>query len=630
MTTLLNSLCNGAILTGIVWLLLLVIPRQNAATRYAVWCMTLLAVVALPLWPVSQIMPASAGRAMTNVAAMSSPLPRNELPAKNQFPPPAPVAIPPIAPAPASSTSWHPIQLPARPVWLAVLFAWIAASAALLIRIAIGCESLRRLKRNAQPAPEMFAARAASLAAQAGVRRRVSLLTSDETAAPMTLGLFHPVILLPASLPAQIGYREFDHLILHELAHLRRYDDWLHLAQKVLEAVLPIQPAVFWIGRQIDLERETACDDWAVAQAGTPKAYAQSLTRIAELTHWACSQLLASGTVGKPSQLYQRVQRLLDDGRNRLPRIGAAPLAVAISLIAVLSWMSLYAPPVVALAQEAPAAAPAASPAPADSNPAASPAPAAAPTDPGTQTQSFNVAPGDNFAGDVDRGDVHIATWDQPTVQIVVHQGGRDLNQFLQHHTITMTQEGHTVRLHAFSDAWLSSHTVQVSVDYQITIPQKMDGTASDGLGDMDLTASAGRFDLSTGAGQVHITDTTGPVVARTGAGNLDANQCSNSLTATVGQGNVDINSFSGPSINSKTGMGNLHAELINQTTATSALSSGMGNVTVAIKDNIGLNLSVSSGMGRVDSDYPDGPISGGGPALSISTGMGNIRIKKQ
>ena len=625
MTTLLNTLCNGAILTGIVWLGLLVIPRQNAATRYAVWCVTLLAVVALPIWSAIPVAPASVDRAMTPVAVMSSSLVKNELPAKDELPPPAPFAVPPIAPALASSPAWHPIQLPGRPVLPAVLIAWIVASAVLLVRVAIGCGSLRRLKRNARPAPDMFAVRAASLAAQAGVSRRASLLISDETAAPMTLGLLHPVILLPASLPGRIGYREFDHLILHELAHVRRYDDWLRLGQKLLEAILPIQPAVFWIGRRIDLERETACDDWAVAQAGTPKAYAQSLTRIAELTHWACSQLLASGTVGKPSQLYQRVQRLLDNGRNRMPQIGAAPLAVAASLIAILSWTSLYAPQVVALAEQTPPAA-----APADSKPPADSDPPAAAADPGTQTQSFSVAPGDQFAAEVDRGNVHVSTWDQPTVRIVVHQSGPDLDKFLQHHIISIVQDGHTVRLHARGDTWLSSANVHVSVDYQITLPQKMDGVASDGLGNIDLTGTGGKFEATTGVGNVDITDSTGPVVAHSGAGNLDASQCTNSLTATTGAGNVDVKSFSGASVTSKTGVGNITAELTNQTTAGSALSSGMGNVTVSIEANIGLNLSASTGMGRVESEFPDGPIGGGGPGLSISTGMGNIQIQKK
>jgi hypothetical protein len=66
--------------------------------------------------------------------------------------------------------------------------------------------------------------------------------------------------------------------------HVRRWDDWTNFAQKLIEAILPIQPAVYWIGHRMSIEREMACDDWVVATTGTAKPYAASLTKVAELS----------------------------------------------------------------------------------------------------------------------------------------------------------------------------------------------------------------------------------------------------------------------------------------------------------------------------------------------------------
>lgn len=48
-TALLNGVYQGVILTGAVWLILRFLTRTNAATRYAIWGITLVAVLALPI-----------------------------------------------------------------------------------------------------------------------------------------------------------------------------------------------------------------------------------------------------------------------------------------------------------------------------------------------------------------------------------------------------------------------------------------------------------------------------------------------------------------------------------------------------------------------------------------------------
>ena len=614
MTMLLNALLQGMVLAAAVHLLLMQFPRLNSATRYAVWYITLLAVVALPLRPLVGFFGIASPRSVVQPESIL----QLGGPARVQTVLSGAVAAHSleIIPMPAESTfsAWRPIQLAARPVRSVLIAVWSGASVVLFIRLAAGYASLRRLKRRARAAPASLAARVQSLAVRALPNRRAALLVSADVAAPMVLGLFEPTILIPASLVGKIGWGDFDHIALHELAHLRRYDDWMNLAQKVLEALLPIQPALFWIGRQINLAREAACDDCVIAATGSPKPYAESLTRIAELACGARAGLLASGAMGNPSQLYRRVQHLLDRRGNVVPGVRVAPMAIAAGVIAVLLWMTLYAPQVVALAEPAPDA----------------PALADVPAEPGTLRQSFTVAPGSKFAVDVDMGHVQVDAWDKDTIQIIVKQRGPGLAEFLKHHSISMTQQGQQVRVKATGDSWLSSHDPKVQIDYELSIPAKLDGSIKDGAGNIDVASTAGTIEASTGVGNIGLSGISGPMSGRTGVGNIDASDCREMLEERTGEGNIDIQAFAGHAIEAKTGMGNISADLSNQIKTDSTLDSGMGNISVTLKATMAVNLEANSGAGRVESQFPMGALNGGGPHLNIKSGMGDIEVKKE
>jgi hypothetical protein len=78
------------------------------------------------------------------------------------------------------------------------------------------------------------------------------------------------------------GASELKQIILHEMAHLDRGDDWTNLLQKLLRALCPLNPALFWAERHLCLEREQACDDAVLDAAGNARAYATCLTKLAE------------------------------------------------------------------------------------------------------------------------------------------------------------------------------------------------------------------------------------------------------------------------------------------------------------------------------------------------------------
>ena len=64
-------------------------------------------------------------------------------------------------------------------------------------------------------------------------------------------------------------------VLAHELAHVRRYDHLVNLCQMLVEALLFFNPAVWWLSRQIRIEREACCDAAAIAASGGPHDYAR-------------------------------------------------------------------------------------------------------------------------------------------------------------------------------------------------------------------------------------------------------------------------------------------------------------------------------------------------------------------
>jgi beta-lactamase regulating signal transducer with metallopeptidase domain len=371
MTTLLNGIWQGALLAAAMWIALKLFPRVNPTTRFTVLWLTLLAVAILPVGPLALTEPAtglphaSAPIAATHTAATTTFVPvelrQPELAPESTSasnsqsvaePRPALAGGVQIPSAEISAAGHSPIQIRSRGVMAGFGILWMVLTLLLLARLGASYLLLRRLKSGATPCPKAWQVRLTGLCAMNGVRRQTRLLVSDDVAAPMSLGFFHPAILIPRSLLETLSESEVDHVVLHELAHMLRYDDWTNLAQKLIEALLPIQPAIFWLGRRMSLEREMACDDWVIAATGKPKPYAVCLAKVAELSHWEHAGILAAGAAGNRSQLFRRVHHMLDRTRNAAPRLSFAPVAFALIAVIALIYEAARAPQVIAFAQD--------------------------------------------------------------------------------------------------------------------------------------------------------------------------------------------------------------------------------------------------------------------------------------
>ncbi|MGA2064387.1 MAG: M56 family metallopeptidase [Thermoguttaceae bacterium] len=228
-------------------------------------------------------------------------------------------------------------SLALRPALPWLVGGWLAGALVIAVWHLGGWWQLGRLRRvGTREAPDTTGQMLAKLLGQFALLGPVKLLVSARVAVPTLIGWLRPVILVPASVLAELPPQQLELILAHELAHLRRCDYLLNLVQTAVETLLFYHPAVWWVSRQIRVERENCCDELAAA-AGDRLLYARALASLAELCRQPpclASSGLALGAAG--GSLSARIRRVL-----RLPgeaTISAAPSAGAIlALVAILA-----------------------------------------------------------------------------------------------------------------------------------------------------------------------------------------------------------------------------------------------------------------------------------------------------
>jgi hypothetical protein len=172
------------------------------------------------------------------------------------------------------------------------------------------------------------------LSLQLGLTRPPRLAVCFRAGDAFSLGLFRPLIVLPAAWLLQLPPHALESVLAHELAHIRRWDAWANLFQRVLEAWLFYHPAVWWLSRQLENEREKCCDLWAVSLTGDRLQYVKTLAGVAEFQ--LASRLakfngpiLATSMGGRNMVLLERVRHILGE----TPRTGAASRFLAGTLV---------------------------------------------------------------------------------------------------------------------------------------------------------------------------------------------------------------------------------------------------------------------------------------------------------
>jgi beta-lactamase regulating signal transducer with metallopeptidase domain len=338
----LDALLKSFVVLAFAGGLCLTLRRAAAATRHLIWFLGVVGLLLLPLLPF--ILPTtprplwtvSGGHLSGNEIALSLELRL------------AKSASPITEPASTEHSLNLPLQENGRPLfkahltrnWLSLGFgAWALGALVVLLYPVLGRIQLGRMANNAEvlATPE-WTALLAEASQLLGLRRRVVLLQSCASVMPLTWGWLGPKVLLP--LDAEEWPDERRRIVLlHELAHVKRWDCLTQSITRAVCALYWFNPLAWIAARQMRVERERACDDLVLNGGCKASDYAGHLVEIA--TTFRRAPQGAGIAMARSSNLEQRVTAIVDVSRAR--RLHPAGLVgILISIAAIVFYIGGY------------------------------------------------------------------------------------------------------------------------------------------------------------------------------------------------------------------------------------------------------------------------------------------------
>ena len=300
---LLHSIWQIALIAGLLWGTLKLIPSNRAHLRYTLSFAVLLMV------PIT--FTATVVLKLQHVGGVSTALGNATLPANSKF----------------------------------LVTGWAIGALFMLARLALNWRDVHRLTRQPiDPLPshivDIFNRLKIKMIGNSGIKFGVS----HKVPSPCTVGFWRPIVLLPMACLSNLSVDEIEAILAHELAHIRRHDYLQRCVQSLVEAVFYYHPALHYISGAVSREREYACDDLAGSVLADPKPLATGLLK-ASLSGHSNKMVLQARSPGV-ADLKTRIGRLLDRTEFAAPphtrkiRPWLASCLLAMIMISTL-WLSI-------------------------------------------------------------------------------------------------------------------------------------------------------------------------------------------------------------------------------------------------------------------------------------------------
>ncbi|MEM9823909.1 MAG: M56 family metallopeptidase, partial [Bacteroidota bacterium] len=189
---------------------------------------------------------------------------------------------------------------------------WLLGVLFFTSRLLIGWFRLHHLStRGIIALPSTWDRRLSDLKRLSGIHQPIVVRLSHLVETPITYRFFRPIVLLPVSLITHLSAEQIEVILLHELAHIRRNDYLINLLQSCVEVLFFYHPLIWWMSKQVRLEREHCCDDRVMNLRNQPMLYAQTLTQI-QGRHYSFKTKLAMSATGNTGDFSKRIYRLFE------------------------------------------------------------------------------------------------------------------------------------------------------------------------------------------------------------------------------------------------------------------------------------------------------------------------------
>jgi DUF4097 and DUF4098 domain-containing protein YvlB len=262
-----------------------------------------------------------------------------------------------------------------------------------------------------------------------------------------------------------------------------------------------------------------------------------------------------------------------------------------------------------------------------------------------TIKRSFSVEPGGTLYIDVDRGNVTVVTFDGDQVHVemdrlVNSNNAEQVKRILARHEWEIERDGSDIVVESQFENDGRRRTEEFRLKVLVKVPHEYNVDFSTGAGTVEVSDLRGYVNGKTGAGNITIGEIEGDVEVRSGSGNIKIEGVVGNLEVQSGAGNIRLGYVEGQ-IEAATGAGDITARITRQPRRDSHLESGAGNVLVYLEPEIGLMVNAKASVGSASCDFGlevqgrwmsksfSGRINGGGPDLTLRSGVGNVSLKR-
>lgn len=333
--------------------------RASAAWRHFVWCVSVASLLLLPVlslvlpdWRVDWLPQWTTKATQVGRTEQAKRAPVDHADVADDMA----IASPTSAATSQTQPDNEPLKLPRATIktttaprismpWLAV--AWAAGGLLALVPLATGLWQLASLGRRSRVIGDRrWLTLLDESRRQMAVRRRVQLRQCESALAPLTWGALRPVLLLPFESGTWPDPRR-KLVLLHELAHVRRWDWLTQLVAHVACAAYWFNPLVWLAARQMRIERERACDDLVLSSGTRASDYARELLALAARLSDSQVTTLMAVPMARRRGLDDRIRGILDVRRSRAGLTRPAICLCALLAVAAMAPLAMLkaAPP---------------------------------------------------------------------------------------------------------------------------------------------------------------------------------------------------------------------------------------------------------------------------------------------
>ncbi len=319
-----DHLWQSTLVVFVAWMLVSTLKRYQARTRYWVWMAASLKF----LFPFAMLTAMGRWLRPAGVSPMEDSITHAVTRVEHPFATAAQLAnsFTLSLPEPPSGVS---TSRGGSSVLAVLLGLWLCGMLITLFRWLRNWVEIRSIVREASPEPSSI---------------DVPVFVTSHRIEPGVVGLFRPVLLLPAQILERLPKDQLRAILEHERCHIQRRDNLTGAVHMVVEAIFWFHPAVWWLERRLVEERERACDERVLQLGNKAEVYAERILNVCK-SYTESAIVCVSGVTG--SELKQRILRImtaraasrLDLGRKCLLSVAAA-LVLALPIVSGLMHLT--------------------------------------------------------------------------------------------------------------------------------------------------------------------------------------------------------------------------------------------------------------------------------------------------